>query len=176
MEVAKKTLNNWGRRGLLRGEDLAEFDKATWKQVVDNLQCPGGQTKNQVKNANKDSTILQYPFVFGAKAQKRLLETLKLMRVTALATRPAPVHAKDLSYGKEYASIEDKLVALAIHTYALYREDNAGVYFSLEEAMRGTVYTSSLKPFQQVNNGKGALVSIKQQLVGADKWQAELSL
>eukprot|EP00957_Ditylum_brightwellii_P076248 5795935-Ditylum_brightwellii.AAC.4 len=48
------------------------------------------------------------------------------------------------------------------------------MYFCLEETVRGIQYASSLKPYQQVKNGKGAFDSVKQQYTGADKWQAEL--
>eukprot|EP00957_Ditylum_brightwellii_P019251 1451626-Ditylum_brightwellii.AAC.1 len=61
---------------------------------------------------------------------------------------PASVYASNLHYAEEYAFIEDELVALALHTHALYCEENVDVYFSLEEAMRGTQYASYLKPFQ----------------------------
>eukprot|EP00957_Ditylum_brightwellii_P021545 1624326-Ditylum_brightwellii.AAC.1 len=70
-------------------------------------------------------------------------------RTTALTTRPASVHTIDLPNAKEYASIENKLVAVALHTHAIYCEGNADVYFLLEEATRGTQYASYLKPFQQ---------------------------
>eukprot|EP00957_Ditylum_brightwellii_P194779 14836452-Ditylum_brightwellii.AAC.2 len=112
-------------------------------------------------------------------ARKVGVRTIPLNYVTrtiALAIRPASMYATDLSHAEEYVSIEDNLVALALHTHTLYCEDNADVHFSLEEATRGALYASSLKPFQQVKNDRGTLASIKQQFVGADKWQAELFL
>eukprot|EP00957_Ditylum_brightwellii_P066895 5077073-Ditylum_brightwellii.AAC.1 len=81
---------------------------------------------------------------------------------------PAPMHAEGMLHGEEYASIKDKLVALASYAYALYCEHNANLYFSLEEAVRGTSYASSFKPFQQVKSGRGSLASIKQQFAGSD--------
>eukprot|EP00957_Ditylum_brightwellii_P059900 4547740-Ditylum_brightwellii.AAC.1 len=60
--------------------------------------------------------------------------------------------------------------------HPLYCEDNASVYYCLNEAVRGTQYVSTLKSFQPIKNGRGALALIIQQLAGADKWQAELSL
>eukprot|EP00957_Ditylum_brightwellii_P041039 3107851-Ditylum_brightwellii.AAC.1 len=67
MEVAKKTFTKLGKEEVIKAEDLAEFNQAMWKQVVDNLQCPGGQMKNPDKNADKDSTVPQTIYVFGVK-------------------------------------------------------------------------------------------------------------
>eukprot|EP00957_Ditylum_brightwellii_P112086 8546657-Ditylum_brightwellii.AAC.1 len=96
-------------------------------------------------------------------------------RETALASRLASVHRENLPHGEEFNSIEEELVAQALHMHPLYCDDNAAVYYCLEEAVQGTQFASSLKPFQQVKNGKGALASITQQFIKADKWQAELS-
>eukprot|EP00957_Ditylum_brightwellii_P158681 12077584-Ditylum_brightwellii.AAC.1 len=59
-------------------------------------------------------------------------------RETALALRPASVNRENLPQGEEFGSIEDELVAQALHTHALYCEENAQVYYCLEEAVRGT--------------------------------------
>eukprot|EP00957_Ditylum_brightwellii_P202765 15331731-Ditylum_brightwellii.AAC.1 len=60
--------------------------------------------------------------------------------------------------------------------HPLYREDNAAVYYCPKEAVQDTWYDLSHKSYQQVKNGRGALVSITQQCARADKWQAELSM
>eukprot|EP00957_Ditylum_brightwellii_P113576 8659322-Ditylum_brightwellii.AAC.1 len=82
-------------------------------------------------------------------------------RETALASGPASVHRENHLHGEEFESIEEELVAQASHMHSLYHEDNAAVYYCLEEAVWGT---------------QGALTSIKQQFARADKWQAELSM
>eukprot|EP00957_Ditylum_brightwellii_P190046 14467989-Ditylum_brightwellii.AAC.1 len=60
--------------------------------------------------------------------------------------------------------------------HPLYCEDNAQVYYCLEEAVRGTQYVSTLKLFQQIKNGRGSLALIIQQFARTNKWQTELSL
>eukprot|EP00957_Ditylum_brightwellii_P031810 2411933-Ditylum_brightwellii.AAC.1 len=70
-------------------------------------------------------------------------------RETALALRPASVNRESLPHGEGFVSIEEELVAQASHTHSLYREDNAQVYYCLEDAVRGTQYASTLKSFQQ---------------------------
>eukprot|EP00957_Ditylum_brightwellii_P018024 1358293-Ditylum_brightwellii.AAC.1 len=41
-------------------------------------------------------------------------------RETALALRPAPVNSENLLHGEEFGSIEEELVAQALHTHPLY--------------------------------------------------------
>eukprot|EP00957_Ditylum_brightwellii_P030826 2335468-Ditylum_brightwellii.AAC.1 len=50
------------------------------------------------------------------------------------------------------------------------------MYFGLEGETRKTKYAASIKLFQQVKNGKGALKSIKDWYTGPDKWQTKLVL
>ena len=60
------------------------------------------------------------------------------------------------------------------HTSPIFRDDNAQVYHYLEEATRSTIYSSSLKPFQQTKNGSGAYLELMSQHAGNDKWEKEL--
>ena len=46
----------------------------------------------------------------------------------------------------EYGSVEGELVARASHAHVLFRDDNATVYYLLEEATRDTNYSASIKP------------------------------
>ena len=66
------------------------------------------------------------------------------------------------------------MIVWASHTHALYRDDNATVYYALEEAMCGTSYAASTKPFQRSKTGHGALVALTNQYTGNDKWEAEI--
>ena len=75
------------------------------------------------------------------------------MRETALALRLASVNRENLPQGEEFESIEEELVAQVSHTHPLFCEDNAQVYYCLEEAVRGTQYASTLKSFQRMKNG-----------------------
>ena len=46
------------------------------------------------------------------------------------------------------------MIARADHTNGFYRDDNAQVYYKLEEATRGTQYAATIKPFQRRRNGR----------------------
>jgi hypothetical protein len=82
MEVTKEMLAQLGLEGIKKVEDLAEFSKENWKQVTDNLKCPGGWMKNtdKVHGDNNLSTIPQTPYPFGVRTQKRLQEASELTR------------------------------------------------------------------------------------------------
>ena len=82
--------------------------------------------------------------------------------------------ATDKPHSEQHGSIEVELLARASHDHPLYRDDNATVYFSLEEAARGTPYAASIKPFQRAKDGRGAMRAIKSQYAGNDKWEAEI--
>eukprot|EP00957_Ditylum_brightwellii_P179064 13640471-Ditylum_brightwellii.AAC.1 len=71
-----------------------------------------------------------------------------MTRVTALASRLASDHKDDLPYGEKFDCVEEELVAQASQTHPFYHEDNAAVYYYLEEAVQDTQYTLSLKPYQ----------------------------
>ena len=66
------------------------------------------------------------------------------------------------------------MIAQASHTHALFRDDNAAVYYALEQATCSTSYAASIKPFQKTKNGRGALLALTNQYAGNDKWEAEI--
>ena len=60
------------------------------------------------------------------------------------------------------------------HTHPLFRDDNGQFYGMLEEAVRGTVYEATIKPFQRRADGRGSYLSLIAQHEGRDKWIAIL--
>jgi hypothetical protein len=85
-----------------------------------------------------------------------------------------PTLANGQPYSEEHGSVEAEMIARASHAHALYRDDNAKVYYYLEEATRGTSYAASIKPFQRRKDGRSAWFALVHQYAGVDKWQAEL--
>ena len=75
---------------------------------------------------------------------------------------------------ESHRSIEGEMIARASHTHTMFRDDNAAVYYALEEATRSTSYAASIKPFQRRKNGRGALQALTNQYAGNDKWEAEI--
>ena len=85
-----------------------------------------------------------------------------------------PTLATNQPYSTEHGSIEFELIARADHGHGLFRDDNAQVYYKLEEATRGTQYAATIKPFQRRRSGREAFESIQNQYAGVDKWEIEL--
>ena len=71
--------------------DLADFDKDSLQQLVDNLRCPGGHVLDPNPGAPPRATIPTPPFVFGAKSQKRITVTCDLVRFYATVGRDLTV-------------------------------------------------------------------------------------
>jgi hypothetical protein len=86
----------------------------------------------------------------------------------------APALATNQPYGEVFGSVEAELIARASHGHAMFRDDNAKVYYYLEEATRTTVHAASIKPFQRAKDGRGAWKAIISQYAGEDKWRMEL--
>ena len=63
-------------------------------------------------------------------------------------------------------SIEGDLISRASHTHGLYHDDNATVYYKMEEATRGTPFADSIKPFQRRKDGRSALEAMESQYAG----------
>eukprot|EP00957_Ditylum_brightwellii_P087537 6663960-Ditylum_brightwellii.AAC.1 len=82
MEVSKEMLAQLSLEGINKVEDLAEFSKDNWKQVVEILKCPGGWMKNpdKVQGNDNPSTIPHTPYPFRVRTQRRLQEASELTR------------------------------------------------------------------------------------------------
>ena len=70
-------------KGIKVVADLADFDKESLQQLVDNLRCPGGCVPDPNPGAPASATIPTPPFIFGAKSQKHIAVTCDLVRFYA---------------------------------------------------------------------------------------------
>ena len=87
---------------------------------------------------------------------------------------PVTPQAPNQPYSEEHGSIKNDMVARASHNHGLFKDDNASVYYKLEEATRSTPYADTIKPFQRRKNGRAAFESLTSQYAGIDKWELEL--
>ena len=67
----------------------------------------------------------------------------------------APPLAPGQPHSVEHGSVEAELIAQALHSHTLFRNDNSDLYFLLEEATRSTSYAASIRPFEQNRDGEG---------------------
>jgi hypothetical protein len=104
----------------------------------------------------------------------RMIPLAYVIREVVNVPAAAPALMAGQPHSLEHGSVEAELVARAQHTHALYRDDNANVYYRLEEATRTTAYAASIKPYQRAKDGRGAFQALTNQYAGQDKWEAEL--
>jgi hypothetical protein len=87
MGIPADTRLQLANEGIQAVSDLSDFYKDTLTQVADNLRRPGGRIANPDPNAPLGATIAQPPFVFGAKAQQRLLAACDMVRYYEMIDR-----------------------------------------------------------------------------------------
>eukprot|EP00957_Ditylum_brightwellii_P047124 3578547-Ditylum_brightwellii.AAC.1 len=87
------------------------------------------QTEPMVPKVTAELPIMRWVDVFEDFLSRKIgvctIPLSYVMRKTALALRPASVNRENLPQGEEFKSIEEELVAQALHTHPLYRDDNA---------------------------------------------------
>ena len=62
-----------------------------------------------------------------------------------------------------YGSIEDDLISRASDIRGLYRDDNATVYYKMEEATSETPFADYIKSFQRRKYGRSTLEATESQ-------------
>ena len=72
MGIPHVTVVQLQAEGITSVSDLADFNKASFQQLVDNLRHPGGCVPDPNPTAQPGSTIPTPPFVFGAKSQRHI--------------------------------------------------------------------------------------------------------
>lgn len=154
-----------------------------WEPVVKNFMSHWKALTERKKEDNPDTPKItrSLPIINWTEAffdflhrviGVRTIPLAYVVRAEAEVPVAVPALASGQPYGEEYGSAEAELIARASHNHPLFREDNASVYFLLEEATRSTGYAASIKPFQREKNGRAAWLAIVGQYAGEDKWRA----
>ena len=166
------------------GRDLTAVN-IQWNQVMSNFEIQRKALKDRkdeddpdVPKITKALPIIKWTeafqdflnWVIGA----RMIPLAYVIRIGPQVPGPAPTLAPNQPHSTEHGSVEGDLIARASHTHALFRDDNSGVYYHLEEATRGTSYAASIKPYQRGKDGRGAWKALTSQYAGKDKWEAEI--
>lgn len=95
-----------------------------------------------------------------------------VIRENAEVPAVCPPRAQGQPYTEVFGSIASDLINRSSHTRGNFAEDNAAVYFKIEEATRNTTYHDSIAPFKRNLDGRGAYMALKNQYAGKDKWEA----
>ena len=69
-------------------------------------------------------------------------------------------------YSTPVGSVAGEQALRLSHTHPLFRDDNEQFYWILEEAVCGTVYEATIKPFQRLADGRGSYLALIAQHAG----------
>ena len=166
------------------GHDLSAGNMR-WSNVMKNFEIQWKVLKEckeaddqDVPKISKSLPIMKWTEAFQDYLHRTIgVRTIPLAYITRetidVPAVPPPQEANK-PHSTEHGSIEVELVARASHDHELYKEDNGSVYYHLEEATHGTIYSASIKPFQHGKDGCGACLALTSQYAGNDKWEAKL--
>ena len=166
------------------GRDLTAAN-IQWNQVMSNFEIQWKALKDRkdeddpdVPKITKASPIIKWTEGFQDFLHRvigaMMIPLEYVIRIDPQVPGVAPTLAPNQPHSTEHGSVESELIARASHTHALFRDDNSVVYYHFEEATRGTCYAASIKPFQKVQDGRGAWKALTNQYAGKDKWEAEI--
>ena len=160
--------------GNMRWNPVIKTFTEHWKSLTARKDA----TDPEVPKISKNLHIMKWTEAFSDFARRvigtRTIPLSYVIRETVAVPGVAPPLMPNQPYAEAFGSVEEELIARATHTHPLYRDDNASLYFYLEEATRSTMYTSSIQPFSRRKDGRGAWFAITNQYAGKDKWAAEL--
>ena len=74
------------------------------------------------------------------------------------------------AYGSS-GSVQDDLIKRSGHDHPLFKTDNKTVYSLIEQAARNSIYLTTIKPFENRKDGRGAWLAILSSHVGKDQWE-----
>jgi hypothetical protein len=168
------------------GRDLTA-PNLQWSNVMKNFDIQWKALKDrqddddpEVPKVSKSLSIMKWTEAFqdflSRVVGKRLIPLIYVIRDDVNVPALAPPLMQNQPHSAAHGSVEMELVARASHGHALYRDDNAQVYYHIETSVRGTQYASSIKPYQRGKDGRGAWLAIVSQYAGRDKWEAEIKL
>ena len=145
-----------------------------WKALMDRKE----EDEPDTPVISKELPVMQWVESFRDYLQRcigvRNIPLVYVIRPDVAVPNPITGQAPNQPYTDEHGSIEEDLIARASHTHGLYKDDNASVYYRLEEATRSTPYADTIKPFQRCKDGRAAFESLSNQYAGVDKWELEL--
>ena len=87
MGIPHVTVLQLQAEGITSVSNLADFNKDSLQQLVDNLRCPGGRIPDPNPTAQPGSTIPTPPFVFGAKSQRHIAVACDLVNYYRTVSR-----------------------------------------------------------------------------------------
>ena len=144
-----------------------------WKALEDRRKADNPEVPKITKTLNVIKWSEAFADFLHRKIGVRKIPLAYVVREAVAVPNLVPDRANNMPHTTAHGSVEADMVARASHNHPLFRDDNAEVYYDLEEATQGTSYAASIKPYQRRKDGRGAFLSLIGQYAGEDKWEAE---
>jgi hypothetical protein len=158
----------------MRWDQVMKNFNEQWQAIEDNKE----KTAPDVPTITKGLTIIKWIESFQDHCYRcigqRNIPLAYVIRETVAVPALCPDRLHNQPFSQVHGSILDDMINRASHTHGLYPQDNAAVYFKMEEASRGTPFADSIKTYQRRKDGRGAYFAIVAQFAGNDKWEAEI--
>lgn len=147
-----------------------------FKELWDALKDKAKKDQPEVPKLGKGVSFVKWIESFRDHCYQcigtRHIPLAAVLRDEAHVPNVCPPRVAGQPYTEEFGSIVGDLINRSSHTRGNFKEDNAAVYFKIEEATRNTTYQDSIAPFTKSMDGRGAFIALKNQYAGKDKWEA----
>ena len=155
-----------------------------WNNVIKNfeIQWKALKTKRDeetpdVPKISKSLSIIKWTEAFQDHLHRvigvRMIPLAYVTRKDEDVPAVAPPLMAAQPHSEVHGSIEGEMIAWASHTHAMFRDDNAAVYYALEEATRSTSYTASLSHSREQRmvtvHSKLSLINMQGMISGKQK-------
>ena len=129
-----------------------------WNNVIKNfeIQWKALKTKRdedalEVPKISKSLPIIKWTEAFQDHLHRVIGVTMIPLAYVTRKDEDVPAVAPPLQAGQPqsevHGSIEGEMIVRASHTHAMFRDDNAAVYYALEQATRSTSYAASRQKY-----------------------------
>ena len=122
------------------------------------------QTVPDVPNIGKTTTVAKWNdsiMVYAGKVFGERKSSLKyVIQSNGGFVMPHTTHVLNRPYSTLAGLVAGDQVLRLSHTHLLFRDDNEQLYGILEEAVHGTIYEATIKPFQRLADGCGSYLAL----------------
>ena len=100
------------------------------------------------------------------------IQQIPLYYVTIEVIIPPPMESIRVNNpcSTDHSRFHEELIARASHDRANFQDDSAAILDILVAYLEETEHMTSLKPFQRLRDGRGALLALEVQNLGSSKW------
>jgi hypothetical protein len=132
-----------------------------WKALMEKKKADIGTPPKLTKDKQVYKWLKQIGQFLNTYIGVRNAPFTYLTRPDVLAPAVHGLRVPDQPYSKEYVSIEQEMQFRVGHDHTLGRSGNATLFQFIEKSVQGHIVAETIAPFKRTQNGRGALLAIK---------------